>query len=125
MALINDCRELGVRFALDDFGTGYSSLAYLKSLNVDTVKIDQLFVRDLPLNTLDQTIVRGIVTMVDGFGRSLIAEGAESAEHMTLLQSLGCHLVQGYGIARPMPADDIVAWVNSASQCVAESSGAA
>ena len=124
MALINDCRELGVRFALDDFGTGYSSLAYLKSLNVDTVKIDQLFVRDLPLNTLDQTIVRGIVTMVDGFGRSLIAEGAESAEHMTLLQSLGCHLVQGYGIARPMPADDIVAWVNSASQCVAESSGA-
>ena len=89
------------------------------------MKIDQLFVRDLPLNMLDQTIVRGIVTMVDGFGHSLIAEGAESAEHMTLLQSLGCHLVQGYGIARPMPADDIVAWVNSASQCVAESSGAA
>jgi diguanylate cyclase (GGDEF)-like protein/PAS domain S-box-containing protein len=108
--LIDDCRKLGVSFALDDFGTGYSSLTYLRRLPVALLKIDQSFVRDM-LNDLDDlAIIEGIVGLARTFRRKVIAEGVETVEHGTLLLKLGCDMAQGYGIARPMPADHLPKW---------------
>jgi len=106
------CRNLGVSFALDDFGTGYSSLTYLKRLPANELKIDQSFVRDMLSDPEDMAIVEGIIGLAAAFRRTVIAEGVETAEHGQLLLRLGCDLGQGYGIARPMPADDLLHWVH-------------
>lgn len=103
--------ELGVSFALDDFGTGYSSLAYLKHLPARVLKIDQTFVQEMTKNTDDLSIISGVVGMANAFGMQVIAEGVESIEQGNLLLRLGCEQGQGYGIARPMPAKDVLAWV--------------
>ncbi|MDO8346718.1 MAG: EAL domain-containing protein [Rugosibacter sp.] len=110
-ATIDACHTLGVDFALDDFGTGYSSLTYLKRLPVAMLKIDQSFVRDMLDDPDDLAILEGIIGLAAAFGREVIAEGVESVEHGDLLLQLGCHLGQGYGIARPMPADQIPGWI--------------
>ena len=104
------CRALGVRFALDDFGTGYSSLTYLKHLPVEVLKIDRSFVSDMLDDPDDLSIVRGVVSLAQAFGREVIAEGVESVAHGQALCQLGCHLAQGFGIARPMPAGELLAW---------------
>jgi diguanylate cyclase (GGDEF)-like protein/PAS domain S-box-containing protein len=109
--VIRDCRALGVRTALDDFGTGYASLAYFKRLPVDTLKIDQSFVRGIEDDPENLVIVDNIVRLTRSFQRSVVAEGMETAEIGELLCRFGCDTVQGYGIAKPMPASDIVAWV--------------
>ncbi len=109
--LINTCRKLGVRFALDDFGTGYSSLTYLRHLPVDTIKIDQSFVRDMLHDPEDLSIVHGVIGLAETFNRSVVAEGVETVEHGIMLLNLGCDLAQGYGIARPMPAENILPWI--------------
>ena len=109
--VMTECRELGVRFALDDFGTGYSSLAYFRKLPVDLIKIDQSFVRDMLTDPEDHGIVQSVVYLAHAFHRPVIAEGVETLEHAAALLRLGCHLAQGYGIGRPMPAADWPAWV--------------
>ncbi len=111
--IIGSCRELGVRFALDDFGTGYSSLSYLSRLPVDTLKIDQSFVRDILDDKGDRAIVQGIIALASAFERQTVAEGIETAAHYQLLLEMGCELGQGYGIARPMPANELPAWSES------------
>jgi len=111
--IINDCQALGVSFALDDFGTGYSSLTYLKRLSVNQLKIDQSFVRDMLDDPDDLSILGGVLNMATAFRRQVIAEGVETVAHGTMLLQLGCELAQGYGIARPMPADAIPAWIAS------------
>ncbi len=108
--LIAACHALGVTFALDDFGTGYSSLTYLKRLPADVLKIDQSFVRDMLDDQEDLALVKAVISLAAVFNRSVIAEGVETAEHGVLLMQLGCDLAQGYGIARPMPAADVLAW---------------
>ena len=110
-ARLKECQALGFRFAVDDFGTGYSSLSYLKSLPVDTLKIDQVFVRDMLDDPEDLAIVEGVIAMAGAFRRSVIAEGMETAAHGRMLLSLGCELAQGYGIARPMPAEALPDWI--------------
>jgi len=110
VAILQRCRELGVHFALDDFGTGYSSLTYLRKLPVDTLKIDQSFVRDMLSDPDDLGIVEGVIRLAAVFQRKVIAEGVETLEHGALLRQLGCRLAQGYGIARPMPASAFPAW---------------
>jgi diguanylate cyclase (GGDEF)-like protein/PAS domain S-box-containing protein len=109
--VMRDCRALGVRFALDDFGTGYSSLAYFRTLPVDMIKIDQSFVRDMLTDADDQGIVESVVYLAHAFHRPVIAEGVETLEHAAALLRLGCHMAQGYGIARPMHAQALPAWI--------------
>jgi EAL domain-containing protein (putative c-di-GMP-specific phosphodiesterase class I) len=108
--VIQDCAQFGVRFALDDFGTGYSSLTYLKRLHVALLKIDQSFVRDMLVDPEDMAILQGIVGLAAAFNREVIAEGVETVAHGTALLHLGCELAQGYGIARPMPPEQLPAW---------------
>jgi diguanylate cyclase (GGDEF)-like protein/PAS domain S-box-containing protein len=109
--LMESCQAIGVRFSLDDFGTGYSSLTYLRRLPADALKIDQSFVRDMLSNSGDMAIVEGVIGLAGVFGKTVIAEGVETMEHGQRLLRLGCDLAQGYGIARPMPADDLPAWI--------------
>jgi len=109
--VIEQCRMIGVRFALDDFGTGYSSLTYLKRLPVAQLKIDQSFVRDMLEDADDMAILQGVIGLARAFKREVIAEGVETVAHGSALLALGCELAQGYGVARPMPADDLPAWV--------------
>ena len=111
VAILRRCRELGVHFALDDFGTGYSSLTYLRKLPVDLLKIDQSFVRDMLIDADDMGIVEGVIRLADAFKREVIAEGVETLEHGAALLRLGCRLAQGYGIARPMPAQQLLPWL--------------
>ncbi|BBO99593.1 EAL domain-containing protein [Sulfuriferula nivalis] len=111
--LIRDCQALGVSFSLDDFGTGYSSLGYLKRLPAETIKIDQSFVRDILDDKDDLALVEAVIGMGRVFNRKIIAEGVETAEHGVLLMRLGCDLAQGYGIAKPMPAANVLAWAAS------------
>lgn len=108
--VFEECRQLGVSFALDDFGTGYSSLTYFRRLPADLLKIDQSFVREMLVNPDDLAIVEGVIGLTKAFGRKVIAEGVETPEHGMVLLQLGCDLAQGYGIARPMPAEDFPAW---------------
>uniref|UniRef100_UPI0030F40437 EAL domain-containing protein n=1 Tax=Paraglaciecola sp. TaxID=1920173 RepID=UPI0030F40437 len=109
--IMNACHELGVRFALDDFGTGYSSLTYLKRLPAHLIKIDRSFVRDMLDDADDLAIVKGVVGLAKAFHRDVIAEGVETPAHGLALLQLGCELAQGFGIARPMPAEDIPQWI--------------
>lgn len=108
--IIDACVALGIRFALDDFGTGYSSLSYLRRLPADTLKIDQSFVRDMLVDQGDCAIVAGVIALAHTFKRTTVAEGVETPEHFQALREMGCHIGQGYGIARPMPADDVMLW---------------
>jgi diguanylate cyclase (GGDEF)-like protein/PAS domain S-box-containing protein len=112
-AVMNACLKLGVSFALDDFGTGYSSLTYLRHLPAKLIKIDQTFVRDMLVDSDDFAIVQGVTGLANSFNREVIAEGVETAEHAKALLGIGCELVQGYGIAKPMPALDVYEWINT------------
>ncbi|MGY2460806.1 putative bifunctional diguanylate cyclase/phosphodiesterase [Vreelandella sulfidaeris] len=105
------CQDLGVSFAIDDFGTGFSSLTHLRQLPVNLIKIDQSFVRDMLSDQDDMAIVESVIYMANRFKRPMLAEGVETLEHARALMALGCELAQGYGIARPMPAKDLPAWL--------------
>ena len=100
-------KEVGVQIAIDDFGTGYAVLSHLKSLPVDTLKIDAGFVRDLGTNTDDLAIVRSILVLAEAFGLQLVAEGVETpAAAMTLIEH-GCHRAQGFLFSRPVAGKDM------------------
>ena len=109
--VIDACREMGVTFALDDFGTGYSSLVYLSRLSADTLKIDQSFVQGMSINKGDHAIVQGVIALAQTFGRHTVAEGVEDGALKGELQAMGCGSVQGYSIAQPMPAGEIIEWL--------------
>ncbi|MGM0639743.1 MAG: putative bifunctional diguanylate cyclase/phosphodiesterase, partial [Pseudomonadota bacterium] len=111
IAVISHCQAMGVQVAIDDFGTGFSSLTYLRQLPVDLIKVDKSFVRDMLSDESDRAIVESVIYMARRFDRKLLAEGVESVEHANALLGLGCRLAQGYGIARPMPADALPSWL--------------
>lgn len=108
---IEACRALGVTLSLDDFGTGYSSLSYLKNLNVHTLKIDRSFITDILNNDEDRTLTQAIIDLARRFGITVVAEGVETDEHLRLLTEMGCDVAQGFGIARPMPAPQLLQWL--------------
>ncbi|MDR7071955.1 bifunctional diguanylate cyclase/phosphodiesterase [Fictibacillus barbaricus] len=107
ISIMEELRELGVKLSIDDFGTGYSSLSYLKDLPVDSLKIDQSFIRHLSedyFNTSDAAIIKAIIMMCEGLSLTTVAEGVETFEQLKLLQEYGCHHAQGYIISKPMPS---------------------
>jgi predicted signal transduction protein with EAL and GGDEF domain len=101
----------GVRLAIDDFGTGYSSLTYLKRFDVDALKIDRSFVQDMLDDQDDAQIVQAVLGLASGLGIESIAEGVEADRQRAQLQAMGCDLLQGYLIARPMPLPDLLRWL--------------
>ena len=111
--VIQACGQMGMKVAIDDFGTGYSSLTYLKRLPAPILKIDQTFVRDMLDDVEDLAILQGIMGLATAFRRIPVAEGVESVGHGVVLLRLGCEIGQGYGIARPMPAEQLFPWYSS------------
>lgn len=111
LARLWELKSIGVRLALDDFGTGHSSLARLALIPIDKVKIDKSFVSPLRHGDAESqrraVLLRAAVAMSHGLGLRVVAEGAESAEHVGLLRALGCHEVQGYHLGRPAAAADL------------------
>lgn len=107
-------RAMGVHIALDDFGIGYSSLAYLNRLPLDEIKIDRSFVMGMIDEESSATIVRATVDLGHGLGYGVVAEGVENAETRQRLTALGCDAIQGFLVARPMPADQTAEWIGKA-----------
>ena len=106
---IQALKSLGMTFSLDDFGTGQSSLSVLKRLPLDELKIDKSFIKDISHNTYDSFIVETIINMARNLGHGVIAEGVEMQQQKALLQTMGCHLFQGYLFSRPLPIDEFEA----------------
>jgi diguanylate cyclase (GGDEF)-like protein/PAS domain S-box-containing protein len=108
-----ELRDAGIQVAIDDFGTGYSSLAYLKKFDIDYLKIDQSFTRNLAPGSDDLALCEAIVVMAHKLGLKVIAEGVETAEQRDLLVGIGCDYAQGYLFARPMPPEAFDAWMKA------------
>lgn len=104
-------KALGVGLSIDDFGTGYSSLAYLKRYPLDKIKIDRSFITDTPQNTEDVCLITAIIQMARTLKLRTVAEGVETEEQCQMLRELGCDLLQGYYLAKPMEADAACAWL--------------
>ncbi|MCU1488678.1 MAG: diguanylate cyclase domain protein / diguanylate phosphodiesterase domain protein [Acidimicrobiaceae bacterium] len=102
-----ELKALGVQLAIDDFGTGYSSLTYLKRFPVDVVKLDRTFVQDLAVSAVDAAIVAAVVDLAGTLGLTAVAEGVETPDQLARLSAMGCPVLQGYLLARPMPADQL------------------
>ena len=108
LARLKKIKELGVSLSLDDFGTGYSSLSYLKRFPIDTLKIDQAFIRDVKVDHEDAALVKAIIAMAHGLGMEVIAEGVEIQEQLEFLGANACDTIQGYLFSRPLPAKEMV-----------------
>lgn len=104
---MKDLKGLGIKIAIDDFGTGYSSLGYLKSLPIDTLKIDKSFLQDITNDAKNEAITNTIITLAQNLNLSVIAEGVETQQHAQFLSARNCYLMQGYYFSRPMNAENI------------------
>ncbi|MET0268412.1 MAG: EAL domain-containing protein [Duganella sp.] len=113
-------RDAGIQVALDDFGTGYSSLSYLKKFDIDYLKIDRSFTRNLAPESSDMALSEAIIVMAHKLGLSVIAEGVETPEQCELLAAAGCDYGQGYLFAKPMPAEEFDAFLRSAAAHTAD-----
>ena len=107
LTLLRELREKGIRFAIDDFGSEYSSLSYLIRLPVDFVKIDKSFVWSLGEDPRAALIVGTLISLTHTLGLEAVGEGVESTEQLEHLRSMGCDLVQGYHLARPLPPEAV------------------
>lgn len=107
-----ELKALGVRLTIDDFGTGYCSLAYLQQLEVDKLKVDMSFVQDMTDNPGNASIVRAVIAMGHSLGLGIVAEGVETDEQARELRRLQCDAIQGYLVSRPLPADDMGAFLS-------------
>jgi EAL domain-containing protein (putative c-di-GMP-specific phosphodiesterase class I) len=97
---------MGIKIAIDDFGTGYSSLSYLKRFPIDTLKIDQSFVRDVCSDPDDAAIVRAMVTLGHALDLTVVAEGVETTDQLDYLSSLGCDVIQGFLFSKSLSTED-------------------
>jgi diguanylate cyclase (GGDEF)-like protein len=113
LATLEQLHAMGFKLSIDDFGTGYSSLAYLKRLPVDELKIDRSFVMAMERDLDDARIVRSTIELAHNLGLTVVAEGLENAKAWGLLAALGCDEGQGYFLAKPMPADQFIAWIQN------------
>ncbi|RII27199.1 MAG: GGDEF domain-containing protein [Geobacter sp.] len=111
ISILSELQELGVEISIDDFGTGYSSLAHLKRFSVNTLKIDKSFVRDVEINSKDAAIATAIIAMGNSLNLRVIAEGVETEGQVSFLKDNLCDEMQGYFFSRPMPADEVAAFM--------------
>lgn len=111
---LKELRARGIAISLDDFGTGYSALSYLRKFNIDYLKIDRSFVRDIVDNPDDRAIVESIIVMARRLGIKLVAEGVETREQADLLRTADCDMAQGFLFAKPMPEDEFLKFVTDA-----------
>jgi EAL domain-containing protein (putative c-di-GMP-specific phosphodiesterase class I) len=109
-SLLHRLGELGVGLSIDDFGTGYSSLSYLKTLPVDSIKIDSSFVRDIHTDANDEAIIKAILAMAHSLRLSVVAEGVETEAQFRALKELGCDEYQGFHSSPAMPPAEFAAW---------------
>ena len=118
--ILEKLSAMGIRLAIDDFGTGYSSLAYLKRLPVDEIKIDRSFIKHMSEDQDDAAIVRSTIDLGRNLGLQVVAEGVETEEAWNELSALGCTIAQGFYLSRPVPPDELSAWLRdrTASQVV-------
>jgi diguanylate cyclase (GGDEF)-like protein len=115
--MLRAIKLLGVRLSMDDFGTGYSSLSYLKRFPLDELKIDQVFVRDLPDDSGNAAIVGSVISMARGLGLTVTAEGVETPAQMNFLKMHGCDQFQGYLFSRPLPMPEFTALLAQKCSC--------
>ncbi|MBV5328839.1 MAG: bifunctional diguanylate cyclase/phosphodiesterase [Chlorobium sp.] len=113
LEILNRLANIGIRISIDDFGTGYSSLAYLKRMPVSEVKIDRSFVKDMLINENDAVIVRSIIELGHNLGMKVVAEGVENKETATRLTELGCDILQGFYLSKPLAAKDFQVWLKT------------
>jgi len=111
--VLDELRSFGLNISIDDFGTGYSSMAYFKYIPANELKIDQSFIRYMLENDMDQHIVKTVIDMAHGFDIKVVAEGIENEETLLSLKKSGCDIAQGYHIAKPMPQDKFIIWLNN------------
>jgi diguanylate cyclase (GGDEF)-like protein/PAS domain S-box-containing protein len=105
--ILSALRDLGTHIAVDDFGTGYSSLSYLKRFPIDTVKLDQSFIREMTLTAGDAAIVSAVIAMAHALDLKVVAEGVETEKQLSVLREMGCEAMQGFLVSKPLPASEI------------------
>jgi len=105
-AALKELKKHGIHVSIDDFGTGYSSLSYLKRFNIDTLKIDQSFVRDITVDSDDAAITSAIIALGKSLKLNVVAEGVETEEQLKFLCNHGCNEAQGFHFSRPLPAEE-------------------
>lgn len=113
LTILDDFRALGCHISIDDFGTGYSSLGYLKSLDIDTIKIDKSFIQELSENEKDAYVVKAVILLAQSLGYKVVAEGIESLEQENLLRKYLCDVGQGYYYAKPMSSEELVSFYHN------------
>ncbi|MCB1160631.1 MAG: EAL domain-containing protein, partial [Leptospiraceae bacterium] len=107
LKVLHSLKELGIKISVDDFGTGYSSLQYIKSLPIDSFKIDLSFVRGVPDNLADKAVIKTIVSLAKNLNLHTVAEGVENSEQKEFLTTVGCNILQGYYYGKPTPAKEV------------------
>ena len=111
ISLLAELRFMGFKISIDDFGTGYSSLSYLKKLPVNQLKIDKSFVDDLTYDEDDKAIVSAVISLATAMKMGCVAEGIETSAQLKMLTDMGCELGQGYLFSKPLPVNEIIAWL--------------
>lgn len=111
-AIIQNLSDIGIKISIDDFGTGFTSFTHLRHFALNELKIDRLFIKDLKEDGRDSSIVRSFVSLANGFGIQLVAEGVEDSEKLDMLKTAGCTRAQGYWISRPIAGNKIPVWLD-------------
>ena len=115
LTILGDLRALGCSISIDDFGTGYSSMSYMKSLSLDSIKIDKSFIMDLPNSTHDAEVSKAIIALSKSLGYKVIAEGIETIEQENFLKKYKCDIGQGYYFSQPLSRDEFEAFIKDNS----------
>ncbi len=121
--VVGALRNLGARISIDDFGTGYSSFAYLQQLSVDEIKVDMSFVLGMVDNADDATIVRTTIALGHNLRLEVVAEGVESSDALAMLREMGCDIVQGYWLSRPLPGREALEWFRRHARPIPKAAG--